>query len=142
MKKQKINLAELEMWLHPKQKAVWVAGNEIYQYLKDNNLLEDCLTLEDLKEIKKLGLDEFNKYFKGKWVYAWKSVQDGDVPYLVECGDEVVLRGYWLGYGWNASGPALRRRSSGLGDSELSETLPLDLPHFLSELKELIKKYE
>ena len=126
--KKKIDLSKIEQWLHPEQVNGYIQGRELYAYLKDNNLLDDCLTRDDLVEIQKLGLEEFNKYFKDKWVYAWKSVQVARVPCLVEDRGRVVLHEVWLGSGWDAGNPALRRKSD-LSPEKLEtlETLPLEL---------------
>lgn len=136
MKITKENLKDIELYLHPKQKGGWIEGNDLYQHLKEKNLLEDCLTLKDLQEIQKLGLEEYNKYFKGKWVYGWNSVRDQlgdlDVPYLYESGDEVVVSWGWLGSYWGSGRPALRfGKPSKLGTSELIDTQPFELPEIL-----------
>lgn len=130
----KIDLSTIEQWYHPKQKDSYISGHDLYAHLKENNLLEDCLTSENLEEIRKLGLEEFNKYFKGKYVYGWKSVQlrSGrlNVPYLCEGGDEVVVSWDWLGYDFRSSNPALRfgKQPSALKPSKLLDPLPFELP--------------
>lgn len=142
MKINKNNLKDIELWLHPKQKGDLITGNEIYQYLKENNLLKDCLTLEDLQEIQKLGLEEFNKHFKDKWVYGWNSVQDRRgrlyVPCLCEYGGEVVVSWDWLDHYWDSNDLALRfSKSSGINNSTLnSDTMSLELIDALKVVKD------
>lgn len=144
MKITKENLKDIELYYHPKQKKDgWINGTELYQYLRDENLLEDCLTLENLKEIQSLGSKEFNTYFKDKYVVAWNSVEDDFVWYLYGFVGKVVLSRRWVGHDFYRGYPALLlRKSFVLNNSELSHTLSLDLPNFLSELKMLIQKYE
>lgn len=137
----KKNLKDIELYLHPKQINGYIQGHELYQYLKDENLLEDCLTLEDLKDIQKLGLEEFNKYFKDKYVFAWKSVVGGSVPCLVGGGGRVVLSWYWLDDDWGADSPALRRKSA-LSTKKLEPLEPesLDLNSRVKKLEEIVEK--
>lgn len=106
-------LDSVEQWLHDGQKDGGViAGNRIYEHLKDAALLEGCLGLSDLLAIQKLGLDTFRRHFKGKYVYAWKSVvrrRDGRlyVPCLLEGGGGLRLD--WnCGIDWDGREPALR----------------------------------
>ncbi len=139
MKITKKNLKDIELYLHPKQKEGWVQGYELYQHLKDEKLLDDCLTLENLEEIQNFGLEEFNKYFKNKYVFGWNSVRDGDVPYLCGFGGEVVLHWYHLDYSWNALNPALRRKSSEIETKPSSEPETLDL-HSLEKRIEKLEK--
>ncbi|OGI27472.1 MAG: hypothetical protein A2359_05050 [Candidatus Moranbacteria bacterium RIFOXYB1_FULL_43_19] len=107
------DLAEVEQWLHNKQKRGVVEGNVIYQFLKDNDMLKTCLGLRDGEEIQKKGIDLFRRFFKGKAVYLWKSVvrdRDGflGIPYLGGGGSGVIVSRSWLDRDWYSSESALR----------------------------------
>lgn len=109
------NLAALEMWLHLDQKAGNVKGWKIYQYLKENKILEKYLNLRDLQEIEKKGADVFRKYFGDKMIFAWKSVirnQNGllEVPGLFLRGFDASFVLGWcrLDDHWNLNSPAPR----------------------------------
>lgn len=100
-------------WLHPDQESGSTTGNVTHEYLRDNDMLKDCLGLADAIEIQKKGIEVYRKFFGGKVVYFWKSVvrdSDGNlrVPYLYEGGDEVMLDWDWLDYSWSSRGPAAR----------------------------------
>ena len=89
--------AKLEQWLHDGQKdGKWVKGQVIYEFLKNNNMLESCLGLADLLAIQARGITFFRQHFADKAVFGWKwVVQDRcgslNVPYLYEFGGKVVL---------------------------------------------------
>ncbi len=107
------DLHSLGLWLHDKQKTGTVEGNTIYKELKKDNALENCLNLQDFLAIQAKGIEVFRALFKGKAVFAWKSVvldRGGNlrVPCLVEREGEVVLYWRWLGHDWSSSIPALR----------------------------------
>ena len=108
------NIAEVDQWFHDGQKdGKWIEGNKIYSHLKDADTLKTCLGLRDLEEIQKKGIAFFREHFKGKAVFAWKSVVRSShgglyVPYLYEDGGKVVLYWGWLGYGWDGNNPGLR----------------------------------
>ena len=107
------SLDTLEQWLHDDQKTGQVGGNPLHEYLRDGEILADCLGLIELLEIQKLGIATFRKYFAGKAVFGWRDVvrrRDGDlyVPCLIEGGDEVYLYWEWLDVGWVFRSPALR----------------------------------
>jgi len=108
---------KLEQWLHEEQKTGYVTGKTIHQYLKDNDMIKDCLGLRDLEEIQKKGITFFRKYFKGKYVFGWKAVvrdRDGHlrVPCLYESDGVVSLNWRWLGSDWSSFYPALRLASA------------------------------
>ena len=130
--KTKIDLSQIETFQHPKQKDGWVSGHELYQWIKNEGFLKDCLTLEDLKETQKIGVTAFREYFKGKWVYGWGSVLVGVVPCLIEYDGGVVQSWRHLVDRFRAGSVGLRRKHSALKNSELSETLPLELPKILT----------
>jgi len=108
---------KLEQWLHEEQKTGCVTGNTIHQYLKDHDMLKNCLGLRDLEEMKKKGITFFRKHFKGKYVFGWKAVvryRDGNlcVPYLYESDGVVCITWDWLDDDWNSNYPALRLASA------------------------------
>jgi len=108
---------KLEQWLHEEQKRGRVTGNTIHQYLKDHDMLKNCLGLRDLEEMKKKGITFFRKHFKGKNVFGWKAVVRGRygylyVPYLYESGGVVYLGWYRLVCDWGSFCPALRLASA------------------------------
>lgn len=112
-------LDSLELWLHPEQQAGVVSGHQIYYYLEKEGLLQDCLSLQDLEEIQKLGIDVFRRYFAGKRVFAWKSIAhsrgDKAVPFLSEAKNTrrsyvALSRALLYSREWDASSPALRFR--------------------------------
>ncbi|MCC7160312.1 hypothetical protein IT399_01095 [Candidatus Nomurabacteria bacterium] len=107
------DVANLEQWIHPEQVNGWTTGQVIYDHLKANNMLADCLGLADLLAIQAKGLDFFHKYFDGKSPFGWKGAvrhRYGPlfVPFLFELAGEVVLYWRWLDGLWSADGPALR----------------------------------
>ncbi len=105
------DLANVELWLHEGQKnGKWTQGSNIYAHLKENGMLESCLSLRDGEEIKKNGIVAFRKFFGGKAVFLWKSVVQRCigrlwVPYICDDGDEVVV--YWdrLDRDWDGNDP-------------------------------------
>ncbi len=145
----KIEKGEFSLWLHPDQIRGYVEGDKILSHLKENNLLEDCATLEDLEEIQKQGVEFYRKHFGNKFVYAWKSVRNrnGDlrVPCLCGLDDRVVLDWDWVDVGWDDDSPALRLASSTENsDPKISVSSDLN-PLVLSDeergvLKRLIKR--
>lgn len=108
------DLATIDPWLHDGQKnGRSMEGHKLYEYLKENGMLESCLSLRDGEEIQKKGIAVFRKFFQGKAVFLWKSVvqnRDGDfrVPYLCKTGGWVVMGWSWLDNDWFGSNPALR----------------------------------
>lgn len=98
----KFDVTKLRRWLHPKETKCVVNGNEIYESLKNNNLLAGCLGLAELQAIRERGPAFFRKYFSGSPVIAgWRSVVAGHqgelyVPYLNDgCADETLIP--WCG---------------------------------------------
>lgn len=105
--------SKLRQWLHPKQKKGLVRGDIIHAELTKKKLIPSCLGFADLLGIQAKGIEFFQQHLKGKTVVGWRSVvpnRGGSlrVPYLVEHGGRVVLDWYWLGFGWDAAGPAFR----------------------------------
>ena len=108
------DLGAVDPWLHDGQKnGRYMEGNELYEYLKEQKMLESCLSLRDGEEIQKKGPTVFRRFFQGKAVFLWKSVVQfrcGSlyVPCLCEGGDQVVVHWDWLDDGWGDYFPALR----------------------------------
>lgn len=104
---------KLELWLHDRQKNGMVTGNVIHSYLKNHDMLKECLGLRDLEEIQKKGIFFFRKHFKGKCVFGWKSVilDRHDIlcsPCLYEEVGNVCFFWCWLINNRGSDNPALR----------------------------------
>lgn len=97
------DLSIIDSWLHDVQKNGYpMEDNKIYEYLKEQKLLESCLSLRDGEEIQKKGLAVFRKFFGGNDAFLWKSVardRFGDlcVPYLYGRHRKVVVIWHYLG---------------------------------------------
>lgn len=100
----KYDLAKVILWRHDLQTdGHEILGEELYQYLRENQILESCLSLHDGEAIQKKGVDLFRQCFGNKTVLLAKStlmhrVNCGlDMPCLFEKNDEVVIGWVWLG---------------------------------------------
>ena len=109
---------KLELWVQDGQKGnKAIQGHKIYEHLKENKMLEGCLGLRDLEEIQKKGIDFFRRFFRGKVVFAWKSVvlyhryNELYVPCLAEAIGMVLSDWVCLDSYWDSNGPALRLAS-------------------------------
>lgn len=108
------DLATIDPWLHDGQKnGRCMEGHKLYEYLKENGMLENCLSLRDGEEIQKKGIAVFRKFFQGKAAFLWRSVVQArngglDVPFLCEDDGKVVVAWRWLGSNWHGNFPALR----------------------------------
>jgi len=106
------DLRSLEKWFHRRQKKGEVSGNTIYDCLKKDNTLSNCLGFADLKAIQEKGITIFRKLFTWEIVYAWKGIMQGanglQVPGLMGSGCEVLLILQSLDNDWNCDDPALR----------------------------------
>ena len=107
------SVKEIGQWLHDKQKNGTIEGYLILAYLRDNKMLEDCLSLLDLEAIQRKGILFFREHFSGKSVYGWKSVvihHNGQLsaPYLIETNNWVVIVWNHLGDSFRSHSPALR----------------------------------
>ncbi len=107
------DMQTLGLLLHNDQKSGYTTGNKIYERLKKDKALNDCLGLTDLLAIQAKGIKVFRSLFAGKAVFGWKSVVQSTngillVPYLIGDGGRVVLNWRWLGSYWNSNNPALR----------------------------------
>jgi len=108
------NINQIDVLLHPDQEDGDVAeGNDIYDLIvDDNDDLEKHLGMADLIAIHAKGLRFYRKHFKGKQIFAWKSVvqdeeEDYHVPYLVENGDKLSILWYHLNWPWDGDDLAL-----------------------------------
>jgi hypothetical protein len=102
--------SELERWFHPNQVNGYVKGIEIYEYLRDRNMLSDCLGYADLLAIQSKGVVFWRKHFSGEKVWGLKSIvrrrgsgMKGDInvgfnaPCLYEnAGRELEVSWPWL----------------------------------------------
>lgn len=108
------DVAKLDHYLFGKQKTNgYETGHAIQKHLEDEDLLKTCLNLQDLIAIQAKGIDFFRAHFKGKAVFAWKSVvrnRDGDLyaPCLIEFDGRVGLGWRWLDDLCHENDPALR----------------------------------
>ena len=100
------NLAELEPW-RPRagSQRTLRTGNWIYQQLKRADLIDRCLGLRELREIKQHGIPYYRRRFGSQTVFGWKSVVRDRlgflyVPYLFEFGDGVDVHWYLLEFAW------------------------------------------
>jgi len=111
------DVRELKLCFHSKQEKGVATGNEIFEKLIVEKLLDGCLNLADILAIQKRGGGFYGKHFSGLIIPAWKSVvlsRGGglSVPYLCENGYEVELNWSWLGRSWDSRFPALRLASA------------------------------
>ena len=101
-----LDLARLELWCPPRGNLRQVrTGQWFYRQLKKAGLIERCLGLRDLVEIRNHGVRYYRQHF-GSWtVFGWRSVvRDGlgflYVPYLFEFGDGVEVHWFLLEFAW------------------------------------------
>lgn len=95
------DMTEVELWLHDDQKdGGYVTILKIYEYLKSNNKLGNCLGLEDALAIQKNGIAAFRKAFGHKVLICLRSVvvdQNGlRVPYFFGFTDDIVQHWFWI----------------------------------------------
>lgn len=106
------DLMTIKCWLHDGQKNdIQMHGDQIYEFLKSNNMLVDCLDIRDGQEIQKKGKTIFREFFGGKSLFLWKSVVEfeGDlrVP-AIPYGNEGIIWWVYLGFWWRHVDPAAR----------------------------------
>ncbi|MFA7285624.1 MAG: hypothetical protein WC011_02135 [Candidatus Paceibacterota bacterium] len=65
---------DVNLWCHEYQVQGIVRGHSIYDELKEDDLLKDCLNLADLFGLQQKGIKVFQYLYKGKRVFGWKSV--------------------------------------------------------------------
>ncbi len=100
----KYDVRSLELLLHENQKNGLISTKEIYEYIQEKNILENCLGLSDLLAIQKKGIIVFNTIFQGKSVIGWRSIAKNSIggdmrfPYLIEKEGEVKLIWGWPGF--------------------------------------------
>ena len=73
---EKIDLANLGHLSLPKQITDSAGYLEVFQYLRDNDLLKNCLGFREAEEIRKKGVNFFRKHFGNKPVYFWKNIAE------------------------------------------------------------------
>jgi hypothetical protein len=100
------DLARLELWRPPPGNLRRLrTGDWVYCQLKKADLLERCLGLCDLVEIKHQGLRYYRRHFGSRTVFGWRSVVRDRlgflyVPYLFEFGDGVEVHWFLLEFAW------------------------------------------
>ena len=110
--REKFDPTILKRWSHPGQKNGLVDGHIIYKHLEDTGMLADCLSLRELEEIQKKGIEFFRKRWRREAIFGWKSVienKDGEqsAPCLVGKNGEVVFVWHWLDYVWRVGNVVL-----------------------------------
>jgi hypothetical protein len=70
------DLSTIQLSQHDNHISGRTKGQEIYDFLKKENLIEGCLGLVDGYAIQEKGLDTFNRFFRSHIVYLWKSVTE------------------------------------------------------------------
>jgi hypothetical protein len=71
----KCRISEIKKWYHPLQASiVGVRAGDVYAALRVSNELKYCLTLRNLREIRQLGPEVYEKYFEGECIFAWGSL--------------------------------------------------------------------
>jgi len=112
---------KLEQWTHNDQKIGQIKGDVLLQYLKEHDMLKKCLSLRDLEEIQKKGITFFQRNFKKKMVFAWKSAARNDVGFVhVPCiyihvsstmPHTLRLRWYYICDDWGHGNPVFLFKS-------------------------------
>lgn len=71
-----IDIKNLQRWTYPGpyDKLGWANGDDIRQYLKNQNLLKNCLGLREAIELQKKGASFFLKYFGRGQITFWKTL--------------------------------------------------------------------
>ena len=107
------DLRAVKLLLHPEQLGYGrVSGRTVYNYLKNEGMLEICLGIDDAVAIQKLGTTTFRKFFRGRILYFWASFDDrgingARVTRLFECCNKLVLDKVVLGSRlWDCNHPA------------------------------------
>ena len=94
--------SKLRLWRLPHSKRRQLrTGEWVYRQIRRNDLLERCLGLRDLLQIKRHGIRYYRRHFGKRPVFGWKSVVRDRlgflyVPYLFEFGDGVEIHWYFL----------------------------------------------
>lgn len=79
------DLAKVVSHLHAKHmETTLLPGKELFEYIKENKLIENCLSLVDARVIGKMDTKTFERIFEDKYVVYWKSIiTDSDGHLLV-----------------------------------------------------------
>lgn len=108
-------LEAISLRFHPRQlygSRFTIGGNELYDYLKKQRLLNRCLSLHDGEAIQKKGLAVFEKFFGDQVCILWKSLAHGhrgsrNVPYLYRDKNSSLVIGWRsLDRHWDNNSPA------------------------------------
>ena len=89
------------------------SGVGIYEQLKEDNLLPDCLNLQDASIIRQIDAVTFTHMFgEQKYVYFWKSIFQNEksdilVPSLYIRGRGVAMSIANINTSWSSNEPAL-----------------------------------
>lgn len=81
--------SNVRLWFHQNQGRLHISGHGIYDHLKSEHMLKDCLSLRDGEEILKKGFVTFRSFASCRAALLWKSVIKNKVgnllvPYLHE----------------------------------------------------------
>ena len=107
---------DVEPWQHPSQTTRFVDGNFIYEFLNTENVFDRQLGYSDLLAIQAKGVEVFRALFKGKKLFAWRSIvknrgRSHSVPYLEERAGRLVINWCWLIIRWDENNVALQFKS-------------------------------
>jgi hypothetical protein len=88
------------LWLHDEQSGNGIEASQVYEHLKEKDMLKGCLNLQDGHAICKAGAAAFREVFEFDLPFLWKSVAKTtygfNVPYLTVFRRKVVIRWYLL----------------------------------------------
>ncbi len=109
------NLTMVREWRHEDQRMGWqrhltATGEVIYERLKTEGVLADCLGFSDLVAMNQAGMPR--SFYAGKSFYGWKSVvrdEFGDlfVPYLTESSGQIFVKWERIDNKLGVNSPAL-----------------------------------
>lgn len=117
------DLASLRPWTHPGQfDENGVKGSVIYAELVKEGILETCIGLRDLLEIRKKGVVQYRRFFGLSIVYGWKSIVEERVigeerepycliPYLYVYNDCIIQDWNGIANDWYKAYVAYRHQS-------------------------------
>ena len=97
-----------ELWFHPDQQAKYATARSIVRLLAEEDLLDSCISLYDLKAILAQDIEFWRKHFNGKAIIAARSVQDDLIWCLCERLGKLVLVRHWLSHGYRSKYGTLR----------------------------------
>lgn len=102
------------LWFHEDQMIKGFSHpSAIYQFLKEQQMFEDCLALSDGMEIAKKDARIFRLLFPGEKLFLWRSVaqdkhNDLCVPYLMERKGLIYGDWHWFDFSIDNNSPAAR----------------------------------